>query len=118
MMVQLLAPVLILFSYFHVESDNSDNSRCYCQQFYAFAVICYVTGLYLLKMNYLYRLNMVLNPSDADKCTRKLLIYIIIVAVVCVITDILQYITINSIECEPQKVGCTGGFESWSLVPI
>ena len=116
MMVQQLAPVLMLFSYFHIENPNGSNGKCYCQEFYAFSVIAYVTGLYLLKMNYLYRLNMVLNPSNADKCTRKLLFYIIFVAVICVITNIIQYITIDSIECEPRKNGCTGGFKEWSLV--
>ena len=57
-----------MFSYYHPEAAFSNNSVCLCGHFYAIGIIFFCTGLFLLKINYLVRLDMVLNPKHEKTC--------------------------------------------------
>ena len=120
MIVMTLAPLFMIFSYFHPESLLSNNNLCFCRQWFAFAVIAFSTGLFLLKINYLARLNMVLNPGTNKSCTNMLAIYLIILMIEMIVINTIQYLVING-KCTDNNgnwmdYGCTSGFARWSLV--
>ena len=113
MLLITLAPLFMIFSYFHPETIFGENA-CACQQWFAFAVIAFATGLFFLKINYLVRLNMVLSPGKASHCTTMLGIYYAILIIEMIVINTIQYIVIHG-ECIPdRKFGCIAGFDEWS----
>lgn len=120
-----LAPLFMIFSYFHPESlflsnDEKEQNWCLCRQWFAFAVISFSTGLFLLKINYLARLNMVLNPGTSKACTNMLAIYLVILIIEMIVINTIQYIVIDAkctnINGNWMDYGCTASFQEWSYV--
>lgn len=127
MVTMSLSPIFIMCSCFHPELwfvtnyNVNNSSACFCKLWYQISLVFFITGLFLLKINYLVRLNMILNPSKGDMCTNTITIYIAALIIECVIVDVLQFVTVDA-ECEiniTRKIfqhGCNSHFDKWSYV--
>ena len=119
MLSMSLAPLLMIFSYYHPE-NLFDNNICWCQPWYSFSVIFFCTGLFSLKINYLVRLNMVLNPSNHEKYSKLIKMYLILLCFEAILVNIIQYIVIDA-NCTRDNItnqlqfGCIATFADWSM---
>ena len=65
-----LAPIFIILSYTHLESAQIFewiHHDCLCAFWVSLAMASFETGFVFLCINYLVRLNLVLNPTNPDK---------------------------------------------------
>ena len=122
MISMTIGALFMIFSYYHPESLFGDNSVCLCGEFYAISVILFCTGLFLLKINYLVRLNMVLNPVHEKKSFKCPIFYMILLFFEAIGVNCIQYIVIegecivntNSNETIFFEHGCVANFADWS----
>ena len=126
-----MSPVFILLSYIHFETylttNNNSTKKCYCKIFFILSIISYIIGFFLLKINYLIRLQMAidLKPKNSPYFNKyniifKLyLIYLLIAFTICMFT---QYYTFqckcikkdNSDDHDTYMLGCHVKFNKWS----
>lgn len=115
MILVTLFPIFILLSYFHLENLLLGVNDCFCKLWYTLGLISFETGFFVLNINYLIRLNLVVNPLNPNRFSVFIAICMITMVVEIILIDWFQF---NAIEAQcyqnTTKFGCLSRLNQWS----
>ena len=113
-----MCPIFMTLTYYHPELIK--KNVCLCQEWFSMAVICYCLGLFCLKMTYLQRLDLILNPKKTSKLSyfipskHSIPLWIEAVAIVAIQIVVIKAECNVDIETSSFQHGCKMSFEAWS----
>ena len=113
-----LSPIFMLLSYTHIESFKIFewiHNDCLCAFWVALSMASFETGFVFLCVNYLIRLNLVLNPTNPDKKSPVIIATIIFLVMEAIAVDITMFFSTHG-ECNKHhQVGCNTTMDLWGM---
>lgn len=111
-----LSPIFLILTYFHPEKFVFSSSRfdCLCNLWYILSLSSFEIGFVMFNVNYLVRLNVIINYTNPHKTSPMIIMLIIILFLEVILVDGLRVFNTKA-SCNPNdQFGCKLTNYDWS----